>query len=278
MASFNLSTMKRSFEGFTVAIASALACIHHQADGRNELTLYRQRSHPAFFVPTRSSSPRIFLNHRRNSAICESVSAQNAANLFPVSKDNSNYIKLNPDHVERTALQDTHALFGTLYGEGFIERYDVYRRLDDTNTNTDAENISNETTNKKEMVAVDLQIGHRLNGHDKIVHGGILSLLIDEAMGWASYIGLEHYNSNMDEEYKPSNTLLVTANLNIDFRAPFLAGSQAVLRVYLDQELTAGRKMYLVARLESFDGSVIFAEAKSLFLCVPSEKMKGVMN
>jgi hypothetical protein len=35
--------------------------------------------------------------------------------------------------------------------------------------------------------------------------------------------------------------------------------------------------MYLVARLESYDG-VVFAEAKSLFLCVPVEKMKGVIS
>jgi acyl-coenzyme A thioesterase PaaI-like protein len=160
-----------------------------------------------------------------------------------------------------------------LFGDGFIERYDVYRRLDDTESND-----SNGTIHKREVIAVDLQIGHRLNGHDKIVHGGILSLLIDEAMGWASYIGLEHYNSNIDAQYQPSNTLLVTANLNIDFRAPYIAGSKAVLRVYLDQELTAGRKMYLVARLESYDGNVTFAEAKSLFLCVLSEKMKGVTN
>lgn len=262
-----------------MAIASALACIH-QADGRSELQ-HRQRTHPAFFASTKSSAFQrpIFptaSHHRKQSSICESVSARDAADmLFPLFKDNNfNYIQLNPDHVERTALQDTHAVFGALFGDGFIERYDVYRRLDDTETSSNG----NETIHKREVIAVDLQIGHRLNGHDKIVHGGILSLLIDEAMGWASYIGLEHYNSNIDAQYKPSNTLLVTANLNIDFRAPYIAGSKAVLRVYLDQELTAGRKMYLVARLESYDGNVTFAEAKSLFLCVSSEKLKGVTN
>ena len=203
---------------------------------------------------------------------CESINQY----ISPLNKNN--YVKLNPDHVERTALQDTHALFGTLYGDGFIEKYDVYRRLHPTIVSSNKNRVENpKEVSNKEIIAVNLTVGHKLNGHDKIVHGGIISLLIDEAMGWAAYESLEHHNLQIDEQYKPHNTLLVTANLNIDFRAPFLAGSNALLRVSLDEENTAGRKMYFVARLESYDG-VVFAEAKSLFLCVAAEKMKDVME
>ena len=279
MATPHPSTMKgfAALDGLLIAVATGLAYIH-QTEGRREVQ-YQQRTHPAFVPspwstsyakrPTSFPKPLYLAN-------CESSAQKDAAALFPLEKDVFNYIKLNPDHVERTALQDTHALFGTLLGDGFIERYDVYRRLYTTIKDKAVNNESDgdTTTIQKEIVAVDLSIGHRLNGHDKIVHGGIISLLIDEAMGWAAYESLQYHNVNIDTQYRPSNTLLVTANLNIDFRAPFLGGSEAVLRVYLDEEMTAGRKMYFVARLESYDGSVTFAEAKSLFLCVSSEKIE----
>ena len=65
-------------------------------------------------------------------------------------------------------------------------------------------------------------------------------------------------------------TIPVTANLTVDFRAPFPEGSAAVVRVRLDE--SAGRKMRFSAVLESHDRSVVFAEATSLFVTVPSRK------
>jgi acyl-coenzyme A thioesterase PaaI-like protein len=105
------------------------------------------------------------------------------------------------------------------------------------------------------------------------VHGGIISLLIDEGLGWAAYESLVHHTGQISKEFTIENTLVVTANLDIDFRSPFMAGSKAVIRVCLDEDRTTGRKMYFVAKLESLDGSVVFAEATGLFLCVPREKM-----
>jgi len=259
-----------ALEGLVATIAASLAS-QYQANGRSDLQ-YQQTRNPAtaFVLCNRIPEAHHYLNKPREHyprpitlVSCESSSVS----IFDTNSDD--YVKLNPDHVERTSLQDTHALFGALLGDGFIERYDVYRRKFTETT---------KSISQQEIVAVDLKIGNRLNGHPKIVHGGIISLLFDEAMGWAAYIGLEHSTSNIDEIYTSDNTFLVTANLSIDFRAPFIAGSNAVLRVYLDQEMTAGRKMYFVAQLESEDGKVTFAEARSLFLCVASEKMKKVMN
>jgi hypothetical protein len=263
--------MKRytALESLAVAIAAAILSLD-QSNARSDLQ-YRPKANNAAFVHRPSTT---FFNKPRQSLHMTKCNAQTEASvLFPISKDNYNYIKLNPDDVERTSLQDTHALFGTLMGDGFVERYDVYRRIHNTNN----EDTIHSEENNLEIIVVDLAIGHRLNGHDKIVHGGILSLLIDEAMGWASYESLEHHRGDIDITFTPRNTLLVTANLNVDFRSPYLASSKAVLRVFLDREMTSGRKMYLVARLESYDG-VVFAEAKSLFLCVPVEKMKGVIS
>ena len=119
---------------------------------------------------------------------------------------------------------------------------------------------------------VDVKLGTKLNGHGGVAHGGIISLLIDEAMGWA-------YESLHDEEAKKKNDAsyasapAVTANLQVDFRAPFMEGSEGVIRVYHNE--TKGRKMYFSATLESKDGNIIFAEAKSLFIRVRPDQLKA---
>ncbi|KAL7479525.1 hypothetical protein ACHAW6_005252 [Cyclotella cf. meneghiniana] len=273
----------KGIEGFILAMAAALASFH-QARGARDST-FDQRANAAFLSsetrtkyrynnkvmirPSRcieeQASP--FLLPLNSICTCEST-AKNIDESFQFNNlagTEDMYIKLNPNNVERTSLQDTHALFGTLRGDGLIERYDVYRRVH-SDPGFDAHH-------QKEIVAVDLKLGHKLNGHDKIVHGGIISLLIDEGLGWAAYESLVHHTGQISKEFTTENTLLVTANLNIDFRSPFMAGSEAVIRVHLDEDRTTGRKMYFVAKLESLDGSVVFAEATGLFLCVPKEKM-----
>jgi acyl-CoA thioesterase FadM len=69
-----------------------------------------------------------------------------------------------------------------------------------------------------------------------------------------------------------SGMIIVTANLTVNFRAPFLAGSEAVIRVYHNE--TKGRKIYFSARLESKDGRVVFAEASSLFVLARKDKLR----
>jgi hypothetical protein len=46
----------------------------------------------------------------------------------------------------------------------------------------------------------------------------------------------------------------VTANLTIDFRTPFVEGSEGVIRVYFDER--KGRKIYFTGTLESKDGGL----------------------
>ncbi|KAL7465831.1 hypothetical protein ACHAXS_006143, partial [Conticribra weissflogii] len=229
------------------------------------------------------------------------------------------YQLLDPNRTIRTSLVDSHAVFGALCGDGLIERYDVYRRVplrddgdDDDDAffwdeeeelgNDQATNDNNKTTTTidntttkfsyssssspkhsnrihRELIVVDLKLGTKLNGHGGIVHGGIISLLFDEAMGWAhecldDRIALRRARKNGgNESPPPPPTIVVTANLVVDFRAPFREGSEAVVRVYHDG--TEGRKIYFSAVLESLDGRVVFAEAKSLFVRVPLESIVG---
>ena len=74
----------------------------------------------------------------------------------------------------------------TLNGQGLIEDYRVYRK------------------DGHDEVACIVKFGDKLNGHPGIVHGGIISMAIDNTFGWL-FTALE---------YPPS----FTANLNINFR------------------------------------------------------------
>lgn len=166
------------------------------------------------------------------------------------------YMKLmDSSKIDRTnSLLDSHAVYGALCREGLIERFDVYQRV-----NLESEHKQSQPTG--ELVVVDIKLGTKLIGHDGIVHGGILSLMFDEAIGCAC----ECLRRKQDDGI---GLPAVTAYLTVDFHSPFSEGSEAVIRVCHNE--TVGRKMYFSATLESKDGIVVFAEARSLFILVRS--------
>ncbi|KAL3773183.1 hypothetical protein ACHAW5_009683 [Stephanodiscus triporus] len=177
------------------------------------------------------------------------------------------YLRMDPAGLARTSLSDSHALFGALSGEGMIERYDVYRRVaNDRDVVVDERGLVRRSpSERRELAVVNVRVGTKLNGHDGIVHGGILSLLFDEAMGWA-YECLRQEEEEEDDQIDRTSlaTSAVTANLTVDYRAPFSEGSEAVIRVRHDD--SEGRKIYFAATLESKDGGVTYAEARSVFV------------
>jgi hypothetical protein len=70
----------------------------------------------------------------------------------------------------------SHAIFGQLMGSKLIERYDVYCRKEGRHSSSEDSNV---------VVIGDVHLGMHLDGHRGIVHGGILSLIIDDIMGFA---------------------------------------------------------------------------------------------
>ena len=163
------------------------------------------------------------------------------------------YMKMNPEEMFHASTLDSHAIFGPLHGPGLIERFDVYKHVNN-------DHLKDTPRDKNERVVVAIKLGTRLNGHNGVVHGGIISLLFDSSMGFA-YVGL----------LEDSEEIAVTANLKIDFRAPLNEGSEAVIRVYLDR--IEGRKIFFSAVLENNDGSVVYAQARSLFLKIDKSKV-----
>lgn len=137
------------------------------------------------------------------------------------------------------AIEISHVIFGQLLQNGSIERYDVYKRVNDR--------IGEESP---EIVVADIQLGHKLDGHEGIVHGGVLAMLFDDAMGMAfGAMGV---------------TMAYTANLSVDYRIPVEADSKVLIRVRLSRR--EGRKLYFTAQMTSHDASILYAEATTLYI------------
>ncbi|KAH8697328.1 thioesterase family protein [Talaromyces proteolyticus] len=106
----------------------------------------------------------------------------------------------------------------------------------------------------KEMVSISY-LGSELCGHPGIVHGGLLATILDEGLARCCIPALP-------------NGVVVTANLNIDYRRPVEADKYLVLRATTVK--VEGRKAWVEGRLESLpegdEEPVVFVEAKGLFV------------
>ena len=219
----------------------------------SEKDVLRSINHDAFKTRILASTAQCeaALNHTTSSSHHDSNKIKQE---LPMHGMDYYYMKMNPDDMFEASTLDSHAIFGPLFGANLIERFNVYKRVNTLQ--------SKEQPERNEIAVVDIKLGTRLNGHGGVVHGGIISLLFDTALGFAYHICLLDDNQN---------NIAVTANLKIDFRAPFREGSEAVVRVYLDR--MEGRKIVFSANLESKDGSVVYAEASSLFIKVDRSKV-----
>ncbi|KAI0915087.1 Adenylylsulfate kinase-domain-containing protein [Ustulina deusta] len=104
----------------------------------------------------------------------------------------------------------------------------------------------------KSIVAISY-LGNELCGHPGIIHGGLLATMLDEGLARACFAALPH-------------KMGVTANLNINYRAPAQADSYVVLRATTTK--VQGRKAWVEGRIETLVGEgetpVVLAEATAL--------------
>lgn len=106
----------------------------------------------------------------------------------------------------------------------------------------------------KSMVSL-MFLGSDICGHPGIIHGGLLATLLDEGLARCCFPALP-------------NKVGVTANLNIDYRAPAMADSYVALRA--ETVKVEGRKAWVEGRIETLpeDGKepMVLVEAKALFI------------
>lgn len=106
----------------------------------------------------------------------------------------------------------------------------------------------------KSLVSL-MYLGSDICGHPGIIHGGMLATLLDEGLARCCFPALP-------------NKIGVTANLNIDYRAPAMANAYVALRA--ETVKVEGRKAWVEGRIETLpdDGEepVVLVEAKALFI------------
>lgn len=100
-----------------------------------------------------------------------------------------------------------------------------------------------------------MYLGSDVCGHPNIVHGGLLATLLDEGMARCCFPAMP-------------NKVAVTANLNIDYRAPAMTNQYFALRA--ETVKVEGRKAWVTGRIETLptDGStpIVLVESKALFI------------
>lgn len=94
-------------------------------------------------------------------------------------------------------------------------------------------------------------LGRKLSGHNGLVHGGVSATLLDECMGRATFPRL-------------TGKIAVTANLQIDYRAPIKVDSVVLVRANVTE--CEGRKVWVKGVIEDAEEGTVFVEAKGLFI------------
>ena len=176
-------------------------------------------------------------------------------------------------------LQSNHAVFGKsglLGADGCLERFDIWYHQ--RSSRSRRRPAGRQIQSEDEVIVFDVQLGSKLTGHEGLVHGGIISLLFDEAIGWgyqcvahedqcrdneshsrpetAGRRGSRHAHADKrperahDIQWKDLDGTppAVTANLNVTYKQPLPAGQRCLLRVYHTQ--SEGRKHHFHASLE----------------------------
>jgi acyl-coenzyme A thioesterase PaaI-like protein len=92
-------------------------------------------------------------------------------------------------------------------------------------------------------------------GYEGIVHGGLITTVLDEVMGWAIYV---------------RKLWAVTGSVNIRFRKPVQIGEPLTARAWVAS--VSGRKVDVRAELRRDSDGQLLADANALFIRVPEEQ------
>ncbi|CAG7943156.1 unnamed protein product [Penicillium salamii] len=105
-------------------------------------------------------------------------------------------------------------------------------------------------------------LGRGMEGWPTMVHGGAIGTVVDENLG---RIAIRHF---------PERTG-VTANLNLNYRAPVTSDKFYTLHTSLDQEESTDRKAYARCEVRDMTGKIC-VEASGLFVVPKKLKLAKV--
>lgn len=184
-------------------------------------------------------------------------------------RNNPSYKESRPHHTMDRSLRSMHFVAGSLAGKNKVTVAPLIWMSNPSSRSSSFSSTASPSANTKaeqEGLAGShlysiFHIGAHLCGHPGYVHGGLLSVMFDEA--FARCVSTS-FNSGLG----------MTANLNVDFRKPALPGRLYVLEAGTVR--VEGRKAWVEGRLvclpdlENGNGSgeegVMVAEARALFV------------
>ncbi|KAF9352738.1 hypothetical protein BGX26_009487 [Mortierella sp. AD094] len=102
----------------------------------------------------------------------------------------------------------------------------------------------------KKAIVLFMHLGRSLCGHDRIIHGGLLATLLDEATGMIALPNLPFH-------------IGFTANLNINYRKPVKADQFVMVKA--EFEKSEGRKGYTNASIHDLHGNTL-VECTALYI------------
>ncbi|KAF8983232.1 hypothetical protein BGZ46_010604 [Entomortierella lignicola] len=102
----------------------------------------------------------------------------------------------------------------------------------------------------KKAVVLFMHLGRSLCGHDRIIHGGLLATLLDDATGMVALPNLPFH-------------IGFTANLNINYRKPVKADQFVMIKA--EFEKSEGRKGFTSASIHDLNGNTL-VECTALYI------------
>ncbi|KAF2172710.1 hypothetical protein M409DRAFT_16671 [Zasmidium cellare ATCC 36951] len=106
--------------------------------------------------------------------------------------------------------------------------------------------------------------GKDLNAHPDLLHGGVISCLLDSSLGGAVGMALR--------ETAVSNTMF-TVQLNVSYKKPVRTPGTVMLRCWVTRVEEDGRKVWAYGVVEG-DGGVVHAMAEGMWLSGTKKKGK----
>ena len=154
---------------------------------------------------------------------------------------------------------------GTLSTPDTIPAWQSFYRLFPKNSNeSQSASSSQNSEGDRGPVAGEMlnlvSLGPGLNGHPRLAHGGIISVILDEITGSLAYLHLEKGSSAF------------TAYLNVTYKKPLPTPGIVLCRGWLEKR-SMGRKLYLRATVEDGMGAV-YAEGECLYIQAVKDKEK----
>jgi uncharacterized protein (TIGR00369 family) len=109
-----------------------------------------------------------------------------------------------------------------------------------------------EQDNLKRRIVGRFVLGHRYQGGGGMAHGGIIALLLDEAMG---------------KVCRFREVRAVTAQMSVDYLKPIDVQSEITVEAYEDEGQRTGRNIFQVGEIRNAAGEVL-ARGKARFVIV----------